>query len=439
VNGEAVGAEEPTDENMQTWISEAEADNPDTTVAFTSSPVLACATTASSSSTTTAASSDAPLICNGTDNLVLFAVDPSVMAATDDVTSVQVGSGLKVDVSASPRAIYPSGVNLTPITSLITITAANADGTPVNSSQSLKFTVSVPLNLHTQDSLITLGGHAHLGNRPLGFLYDETNSYQIATAPLTNDGEMKGDSQGIYTFEDKTDSDENLKLKFTASQFGGVILIKADPIGQPLASGSQNQEGIDVRVPGLLLFSQIVQSFNDTLQESGQPPLPLNLFKEIGGTKVHPGPWVSFATSNHCDGLIFHSSFPGYPGVDTNHYGSFFFVTKMLEIMNQFHQKFPKEKFLINDTALPLGGLFDVGPTGKCYLPNGEPCRYWHSPHLDHRLGKAVDIDLLNHGLTCEPGSDEADRLYNLITHDAHFNIFVEGDHWHVQVVPNEL
>ncbi len=365
VNGEAVGAEEPTDENMQTWISEAEADNPDTAVAFTTSPLLACATTASSSSTTTAASSDAPLICSGTDNLVLFAVDPSVMAATDSLTSVQVGQE-EIKVVVFPKKIPPSD--------LFSLTTGSG-GAFINESLPEQFADVVVLvnGLPTGQSLtLTLnaegikdsGGHLYDTNRPAGvFLNLKTSA--VLGRPIT---ETIIGEKNPPACQGKVEIGNCFGVGYKPSDLGGKEKILVTAPG----ALTLNKPVIHVTVSGTMPkeFGALSAPFVNI----ENLPFPLDLLMDPfyqyftlvgnGPTSVANYPYPICSVPN------------GH--LHENHYAPFPILLQLAEAAQEFYEK-TGIKLEINDISLPDGGVFDI-------------CNNWKPPYIYYRAGTSVLI-----------------------------------------------
>ncbi len=340
--------------------------------------------------------------------------------------TVQVGNGLKVNVSASPTALRPSYFNTNNTTSTISVTVTDAQGNPLTKPQLLKFKIFVPSIPSTpvQSDLILVGGHAHLGNRPLG-LFETTQGetplshFSCGTVfpqPLNFKGyeykSLQGDSSDSCEFEGETNSQGDLTLTYFSPPVGGQVNLKVTPVNQTLAPGSQNQAQILMRVPGLELLP------DDSI-----------LYTKTGGTYDHPGPCPPEYSDvpSECDSETNYVI--GYPGIDTDHYGVPVFDQDIVQIVNDFkngvtikgktYSGFPNETFLINDMSLPLGGLFDY--TGD-----------WVPPHIYHDLGLSCDINLANEPLNSSMNLGPEAKLLKRIIHRYHLHILQEGTHWHI-------
>lgn len=308
----------------------------------------------------------------------------------------------KITINASPRRIFPYGLGWTPTTSDVHVTVTDDDDNPVISPQKLIFQISVPrkdtgLNV---SSLVQHGGHAHSGNRPLGTI--ETLSSQYGHVNRTI--HLIGNSSDSTSFQASTDSSGNLYMTYRASPLSSVIKIQANPTAGTLDTDIPNFAYVTT---GVLLA-----------------PLPDNpqLYTKIGGTPTHPGPTLSGAI---------------IPGGDLNHYGDPNFIQQLISVASSFKgycqtyhcpqtlsDEIQNETFLVNDISLPWGGEFDI---------KGN----WKPPHLDHREGRAADVDLLNSPLTLSPNSLEAKALKDTIKRQG-LDVYPESTHWHIQVMPNQ-
>ncbi|MCL5055463.1 MAG: hypothetical protein M1169_05905 [Firmicutes bacterium] len=198
----------------------------------------------------------------------------------------------KLNISAAPTALRPSYFNTNNTTSTISVTVTDAQGNPLTKPQLLKFKIFVPSipSPPTQEGIALVGGHVHLydstvGNRPLG-LFETTQGetplshFSCGTVfpqPLNFKGyeykSLQGDSSDSCEFEGETNSQGDLTLTYFSPPVGGQVNLKVTPVNQTLASGSQNQAQILMRVPGLELLP------DDSL-----------LYTKTGGTYDHPGP-----------------------------------------------------------------------------------------------------------------------------------------------------
>lgn len=220
------------------------------------------------------------------------------------------------------------------------------------------------------------GGHAHDDeNRPVGIFSGSgiaaSSTTQLATGP-----------------------DGRLFVTYTSTFVAGQETITASLAENP---GVSTSAVITVAVPDLVLLS--TSSF----------------YTKVGGTDFHLGPPTG--------------------STDTNHYGTVDFNTIISSVSEQFNAKFPARTIRINDMSLPDGGLFDIGPTGSCFIDfptNAIPCHFWARPHSYHRLGTSCDYNL-DIGLPTKGQNDTAQSLaLRKFLRLQNVSIWPEGDHWHI-------
>ena len=371
MTGEAAGAAEPTDSNIQTWISEAEADNPDTTIAFTTSPVLACAATASASSGT-----DAPLLCSGTDNLVIFAVDPSVMAAADLVKSIQVGQE-QIKVDLSPKIIHPRNLiylHENGISGNLTVTSVPTQyGVVFVSVNNLP--VGQPLTVFLKaEAVRDSGGHFYDTDRPNGSFVSPQSSHTFlgSTIPFTIVGENNPSAcQG------KVAVGNCFTIAYRPPQVGGKVKISVTASGATV----ENKPEFHVQVPGSLgnTSSFLLQFANlpfDNLEKDSFLLQTYSQYFVIRGD----GP-----TSSYTNPLFQCTVTNGHRYV--GHYAIFEMLSDLARAAQKFYERTGGIPLQIGDLSLPDGGVFDL-------------CSNWIPPHSFHRIGNSVSIDI--QGLTEE-------------------------------------
>lgn len=83
------------------------------------------------------------------------------------------------------------------------------------------------------------------------------------------------------------------------------------------------------------------------------------------------------------------------PAHPINHFAQSWTIDLWKQIAWQYHIEFPTAAVLnINDISLKWGGLFDVGPTGTCFVDDAQtvPCEFWKSPHKAHQRGRQADV-----------------------------------------------
>lgn len=168
---------------------------------------------------------------------------------------------------------------------------------------------------------------------------------------------------------------ERFSTTFTAPETGGIHQIKATIEGREdlVAIGA-----VTVRVPGLILFPATFGS--------GAPAYEL-----VGKTPQHPN----------------------------NHYGTPAFVLQLISVALENQRTDPVDAtkrdtqriVYYNDTSLPFGGLFDIGPPEH---------QFWRPSHFEHRRGNIVDMT---------PG----DRVLRFTLENYQGGIYDEGNHWHVR------
>lgn len=85
-----------------------------------------------------------------------------------------------------------------------------------------------------------------------------------------------------------------------------------------------------------------------------------------------------------------------------------------------------------NDFSLPWGGLFDIGPTGTCFLDeeHTKPCQFWNPPHSTHRYGWQADVGV--NGVVPE----ECKVSLKKAIEDIGGRVSEESDHWHLDFTP---
>ncbi len=406
----------------------------------------------------------------------LTANDPVENVGASGVASLTIGGPTGVQVT-----ITPSKVKLSPSfqgkpidveernQTTFTIHAANCDGTPLSRPVKFVFRASVPklASPPTQKNLNRRGGHTHSLGWPLGTFTIGGTSFSKTI--------KRGDGVTFSCAACVSDDSGSLTVGYRTSAVSGTIRLTVVKVIDTVTHQSVPfcSSSAETGSPASLSFSPIkplgsirspLASFsvagfltNEILEVGAgicstchPPPSPIkkpsaeidvevpgfillpddpSLYIKDGGTPVHPGP-------------LYEGEYtPGYPGIDTDHWGYPPFVKKIHEIINIYKNigysstrvSLPgvgdTETVYVNDMSLPLGGLFDIGP------PYGQ---YWHPPHGDHRTGRAADIQQEPFPLHCEITAPSQQELYDIIK-KFHLHVYKEGPscdgaprHWHV-------
>jgi hypothetical protein len=188
--------------------------------------------------------------------------------------------------------------------------------------------------------LVDSGGHTHGGVRPRS-KYQAKNG-AVWTNPLDS-------------LQQATDSSGTLVLRYFASEFGGIDLVKALQVWTGIQIGPETHAFKKIRT-----------------KVQGLRPLSSNAhFVKVGGTCNHHGPRV--------DG-----SYPDCRTPDEDHYGDSLLVSYIPSIADSFASKYPNKSIEVNDMSLKYGGKFDINGTWLADSLN----------HAEHKLGVNADLPI---------------------------------------------
>lgn len=294
-------------------------------------------------------------------------------------------------VTAACAGCSPPSVNFTAVAELRFVISLSTDsirpsGTETSPDQprtTLLVTatgVSVPTDRVANYPVVLIstpvalsGGHNHDENRPTG-------SFEVLGNP------------SVYTTN--TGIDGSFLLSYVSTATSGQELITANSAADSQARTTTRT--LTVEVPGLVL-------------------LPTTTFyTKVGGTSLHSGLPAG--------------------AIDDNHYGAAEFNAIISSVSAQFKARFPSRTVRINDMSLPSGGIFDIGPTGSCFLDfpaNMKPCKVWSKPHSFHRRGTSCDYNL-DIGLPQGQKSTRESRFIKAEFSRLGVKVWPESDHWHV-------